>query len=174
MATLQGVLELHSETGTEGGRWAFQDAAHISLEPASAVFGHGEAVYDPATGRLGRAIKAQRPDGSRAASIEPGAVIYVEVEWTDHTTDTRLMSDLLTECWSHDGLHVLKNGNQLTIYDPGDITQVLWSGTIQLQPYEPFTQHAYGFWIRTDQLGVDRQTWARWFLDHYPAQLTDD
>ena len=31
MTTLRGVLEFYSETGTEGGYWAFQDEKFIGL-----------------------------------------------------------------------------------------------------------------------------------------------
>ena len=30
--TLEGILHLHSETGTEGGYWAFQDSKFISIK----------------------------------------------------------------------------------------------------------------------------------------------
>ena len=29
MKTLEGILHFHSETGTEGGYWAFQDSKYI-------------------------------------------------------------------------------------------------------------------------------------------------
>lgn len=31
--TLEGILHFYSETGTEGGHWAFQDAQHIKKKP---------------------------------------------------------------------------------------------------------------------------------------------
>lgn len=105
---LRGVCHFHSETGTEGGYWAFQESNHIS------------------------------PDGKH---------------------------------WSYDGLHVLKDGDLLTIFSAEDPTLVVWTGVILLQPYRLFTEHVFNFWIHADQEGVARETWARYFLDQHPATL---
>jgi len=109
--TLEGVLHFFSETGTEGGHWAFQDAQYISFV-----------------------------DGQ--------------------------------ERWSYTGLHVLKDDDFLTIYDPANREKTVWSGKILLQSYNLFTQDARGFWIHADQVGIDRDVWAEYFFREYPAQLT--
>ena len=108
---LFGVCHLHSETGTEGGHWAFQDKKFISA------------------------------DGKR---------------------------------WSYEGLHILKNGDRLIIYDPKyprKMRKILWSGIINLKYYPLFTESASNQWIHSDQIGVPRKKWARWFLKEYPATL---
>lgn len=108
----KGFLEFYSETGTEGGFWAFQDERFIF--PPNDTFRH--------------------------------------------------------EQYSYEGLHVLENGDRLTIYSP-DAKEVVWEGEISLKPYHIFTEDAFGVWIHADQEGVDRKTWAKWFFESYPAKL---
>ncbi|MDP2695647.1 MAG: hypothetical protein Q8O87_00105 [bacterium] len=103
---LKGICYFHSETGTEGGYWAFQDSRHIS-----------------------------------------------------------------SEGWSYDGLHILEDGDSLTIFSPDDPSQIVWSGTISLHQYPSSIESVSGFWIHADQRGVDREIWARYFFDEYPAEL---
>jgi len=73
--------------------------------------------------------------------------------------------------WSYEGLHVLHDGDALTVYDPDDPKSVVWDGVIKLKHYELFTQDAHGFWIHADQEGQDRETWAEMFLKGYPCKL---
>ncbi len=68
-------------------------------------------------------------------------------------------------------LHVLKDGDQLTIFSTDNPSEMLWSGIISLRQYPPFTESAYCLWIRADQEGVDRKTWATYFIEEYPAEL---
>src|SRR3989344_1541964 len=104
---LRGVCFFHSETGTEGGYWAFQD---------------GEHIISPQKG-------------------------------------------------SYEGLHILENGDRLTIFSPDNPTQVVWFGVISLRQYPPFTENVFGYWIHADQEGVDREVWATYFFKEYPAEL---
>lgn len=113
MAEYKGVLTFYSETGTEGGYWAFQDEKFI--EPASITF----------------------PDGH----------------------------------WLYEGLHVLENGDDLTIYGKDEKEGIIWHGLISLTPFSVFEQDAFGMWIHSDQIGVERETWTRWFMQEYPATL---
>jgi len=105
--TLEGVLFFHSETGTEGGYWAFQDSRHIQENGAS---------------------------------------------------------------WSYEGLHILENGDHLTIYHPDEGKEV-WSGVINLKQYPLFTEDASGLWIHEEQIGIGRDVWAEYFFQEYPAKL---
>lgn len=105
---LRGILHLWSETGTEGGYWAFQDGQFI------------------------------RADGS----------------------------------WSYDGLHVLEEGDKLTIFSKENPAEVVWTGTISLRQFPVFSEEARGLWIHADQNSIARATWANWFLEGYPAELT--
>ena len=104
---LRGVCFFFSETGTEGGYWAFQDSAYIKSP----------------------------------------------------------------EEWSYDGLHVLKNGDRLTIFSPDDSGRVVWSGVIALQLFPLFSESASGLWIHANQQGADRAKWAEYFFKQYPAEL---
>ena len=104
--TLNGLCVFHSETGTEGGFWAFQDERFI----------------------------------------EP----------------TR---------YSYDGLHILVDGDKLTIYSKDSSKSVVWSGIISLIPYPAFTEDVEGLWIHSDQRGVKRKEWAKFFCDEFPAEL---
>lgn len=110
---LKGELFLWSETGTEGGYWAFRDKRYI---------------FPPTK------------------------------DWPH-------------ERWSYDGLHVLEDGDILTIYSKEDPAKVIWTGTIKLKPHQLFTEHASGMWIHADQEDIDRESWAEWFLEGYPASL---
>ena len=111
---LKGVCTFYTETGTEGGLWAFQDSKFILPRE------------------------------------EPEEGYYYDYE----------------------GLNILKNGDKLTIFSPDNTGQVIWSGTISLKHYPVFTESAFGFWIHCDQKGIDREIWAKYFFDNYPAELT--
>lgn len=69
------------------------------------------------------------------------------------------------------GLHILKNGDQLTIYDTFDSSKIVWEGVIKLIEYPPYTESVFGCWIHSDQIGINREVWARWFIQEYPASL---
>jgi hypothetical protein len=71
-------------------------------------------------------------------------------------------------------LHVLKDGDYLIIKYPflhQKSGQIAWEGNISLMNYPLFTQDAFGMWIHADQAGVDRETWARMFMEQWPAIL---
>jgi hypothetical protein len=72
--------------------------------------------------------------------------------------------------WAYDGLHILKDGDHLTIYSK-DGSAVIWSGAISLIEYAPFSQDARGWWIHADQQGMAREQWAEYFMHGYPATL---
>ena len=108
VSALRGVCHLYSETGTEGGYWAFQDERYISADGTS---------------------------------------------------------------WSYMGMHVLKNGDSLKIFQKESPATVVWSGIISLKNLPLFSEDASGFWIHADQDGIDREVWARYFLEEYPAEL---
>jgi hypothetical protein len=105
---LKGFVHFFSETGTEGGYWAFQDESHIDTHSGQ---------------------------------------------------------------WSHEGLRILEDGDQIAIYEKGDPTRIAWKGVIKLIPYGVFTQHVYGFWIHADVAGQNRENWASYFFEEYPAEL---
>ena len=41
---------------------------------------------------------------------------------------------------------------------------VAWQGYVRLRHYPALTEAALGMWIHADQRGVERDTWAAWFL----------
>ena len=66
------------------------------------------------------------------------------------------------ERWAYEGLHILEDGDLLTIYTKDMSRLVLWEGTISLRGEGDFT----GI-----QEGLHRQRWIYWFLHQYPASL---
>ncbi len=258
--TLEGILHFHSETGTEGGDWAFQDQRFISkTSPSFGVYAR-QTVWDlhnserkgtvldkvevffndewlplpdPMTDdpdfyasslfcgerdgdheadkrlmeKYGFKMKydadrmderfgkgnwyledpetAVTSDGTKwvhggTPSTEPqrpygipqNGLTRSTVKWEDGVIELkRLSNTLLVTSWSYEGLHILGDGDYLTIYDPLDKKRELWQGIIALQQHDLFTQHASGWWIHADQKGIDREVWAKYFFDECPAKL---
>ena len=138
---LKGVLTFHSETGTEGGHWAFQDE---------------------------RFIKKNVPRGwckkcGKWLRVKPGVAL-------PQCSDGEHQEDIADEL-SYEGLHILKDGDCLTIFAKDDSVRVVWEGTIKLHRFPPFAEHAFGLWIHDDQEGILREEWAQWFFKEYPAKL---
>lgn len=121
---LTGVCFFHSETGTEGGYWAFQENKFMNLAPPNRHF----------------------------------------CETCGRVWDT-------DGVWAYDGLHILHNGDYLKIFNPEDPTNVVWEGEINLIQHPLFTEHVQDLWIHADQAGIDRETWAEYFLKEYPGEL---
>jgi hypothetical protein len=132
MKQYQGVTFFHSETGTEGGHWAFQDAK-FTHTPEDLVNGKC-----PWGGNYCPAKEDNRPNPQH---------------------------------WSYEGLHVLKTGDRLKIYDVDDKQTLLWEGEINLDKHPLFTEDASGMWIHADQVGMDRDEWAALFFKEHPAVL---
>ena len=72
---------------------------------------------------------------------------------------------------SYDGLHILENGDRLTVFNPRNRKQKIWSGVISLKEYSPFAQAVFWHWIHADQKGIRREKWAQFFFKEYPAEL---
>ena len=66
------------------------------------------------------------------------------------------------EQWSYDGLHVLEDGDHLTIYAKGTPRLIVWEGVIDLRAQEE---------LAPMQHGIQRQRWIHWFLNGHPATL---
>ncbi len=141
----EGVLWLHSETGTEGGDWALQDKRHISkVDP-----------LPPGT--------EDGPSGLFTFSFAPDG---------KYTSRELLLSELPKEDWSREGLHILADGDYLFIFDKENPEKIVWEGVIMLRQYELFTEKtSTGMWIHADQDGVERSVWEKFFLENYPAKL---
>lgn len=174
---LRGFLRFYSETGvTEGGgHWAFQDS--LFRRPNISIFSCSKCYkyWD----------KEKHPDGPPDIgdeSIVVSQVIPLE-KFIDEMDKENFKSPKLCPPNEHDfqlmcpefelfeGHHVLEDGDWLTVYSKDEPKTVLWSGIIKLKKYPPFTESALNMWIRSDQENTDRETWAGWFLEGYPATL---
>ena len=90
-------------------------------------------------------------------------------------------------CWAfgqdgwpgYDGLHVLIDGDDLTVY--ADTGAVLWKGVVALArarrrtpaPDNPayIQQEIFGFWVHGFQKDLEPETWARFFFERRRAAL---
>lgn len=75
-----------------------------------------------------------------------------------------------TEHYSFHGLHRLKNGDMLTVYD-SNRTHIIWSGEVSLIQARPFTQSVNGVWVHSLPQSVEVEQWAQWFFANAPADL---
>ncbi|MFA6603700.1 MAG: hypothetical protein WCT10_02540 [Patescibacteria group bacterium] len=158
--TLRGVLHLWTETGTEGGYWSFQDERFITPNTTRFSCRKCGACWD----------KTSHPAVPPVDDPASGhRTLFGDSYCAPGAHDFQLTC---AEDWSYEGLHVLKDGDKLVIFDKTDPSRVLWSGTISLRQYPLFTEDASGYWIHATQKGIDRQQWAGWFLREYPAELT--
>lgn len=198
MASYSGVLHFYSETGTEGGYWAFQDQSYMYLPPPD----------DKWCSRCGALWSAECPepapvftywreahahDGKRRSagyysydgphldmSDGPGPGLDTILNMRHNANAAKCLAEGHLwqgpeQCypdgvWSYEGLHVLHNGDRLTIWDTSHVS-VVWRGVIDLRQHELFTEHTHGLWAHADQVGVDRDLWGEWFLSELPADL---
>lgn len=137
------------------GNWHLEKSSTAVTSDGTRVFYGGTPKTEP-----------DRPYGVRI-----GELTRATVEWENGVIEQRLSDSLLVVSWNYEGLHILKDGDQLTIYSKDDPNKIVWSGTIKLRQYPLFTEDAFGMWIHADQEGVDRKTWAKWFFEEYPAKL---
>ena len=153
--SLEGILFLFSETGTEGGHWAFQDSRFITPNTTRYSCNKCHLYWDKRNGPFAQNVSEKSSHADLPDYCSPDAHQF------------ELVSG---ENWSYEGLNILKNGDQLTIYHPDNNSEV-WSGVIALKQHPLFTEHASGFWIHADQIGIDRNTWAEYFFKGYSARL---
>ncbi len=153
--TLEGVLFLYSETGTEGGFWAFQDSCFIYQNKTRYSCKKCHLYWDKDKDPLRHPVFEKQTSDN----------------WPDFCSSDDHQFELVSqESWSYEGLHCIKDGDHLTIYLP-DTKNEVWSGVIQLKQHNLFTEDARGFWIHADQVGIERDVWAKYFFNEYPAKL---
>jgi hypothetical protein len=80
---------------------------------------------------------------------------------------------------SYDALHVLEDGDHLTVFDPHGET--IWTGVVQLEyerRYRPYPQNpqygqqeVFGFWVHGFQADIEPEQWAEMFFDHRRAAV---
>lgn len=252
---LEGRLCFYSETGTEGGYWAFQESKYINLVSPTFGVSNKQTVYDidndsrkgitsnsevllnnkwlplpdpltqepdylesslykgeeqgdlSADARLmekydfkinytedraneeygkgnwkfsGHGKEIILEDGSkmyfgitcspnRPYGIPQNAITRVTINWNDgRIEEYRKSNTLLVEQWDYKGLHILENQDVLKIKDPETLNWI-WEGEIDLTQFGVFQEHAKGAWIHAEQRGIDRETWADYFFNKYPA-----
>ncbi len=73
--------------------------------------------------------------------------------------------------WSYDGMHILENGDVLTIFSQTNPQKIIWTGEIHLLQFAPFTAEVFGFWTHGYQIGVEMEAWAKYFFENYPASV---
>ena len=150
--TLHGVLHLFSETGTEGGYWAFQDKRFIKPNTTRFACKICHQYWD----------KAQNPSGIKKSIVK----IKNECLTNQHKFELAGKED-----WGWKGLHILYNGDRLTILDKANPMYIVWKGVIKHRVHKLFTKDVFEYWIHTEQKGIDLEVWAKWFFENYPAEL---
>lgn len=203
MTEYQGVTTFHSETGTEGGYWAFQDEKFMGLENASKVCTRCGRVWDPErdseppkvsftywVDREGQVSPQGHPYSSGYCGFDEPQDLPLDRNGDNDSWDARWQAErnaIALACyeeghlgwrpmypegmWSYEGLHILKDGDHLTVYDKDDRLKVVWEGEVKLNQHGLFTEDAGGLWIHADQSGIDRMEWAALFMDEHPAKL---
>lgn len=158
----KGVCCFHSETGTEGGYWAFQDERFIDRFDDNKLCAKCGLYREFLENWHNRRLKHPKSlieywDGIIEKACKPE-----KHSWQPAFPNGK---------WSYEGLHILKDGDRLTVYSPKKLDEIVWSGDVSLKKFPVFSQDAFGLWIHADQVGVDRETWAKWFFEEYPAEL---
>jgi hypothetical protein len=107
----------------------------------------------------------------RPYGISRGQPTRADILWEDGEREQRRSETLLVERWEYEGLHLLKTGDVLTIFEQDTPQKVRWQGEIELVQLPLFTEDALGYWIHADMKGWVREEWAQLFFDGYPAEL---
>lgn len=199
MTTFHGVLTFHSETGTEGGAWAFQDEKFMGLDappqfrcvrcgrvwdkdaepnPPAPMFTYWRDDWtEDGKNYLGGYFSADKfdPDGN----LGPGEF---NQEWTASNNEaSRQCAEnghgewenmYPNGMWSYEGLHILDDGDHLTVENAeGD---VIFDDVVQLPPrQDPYAEGAY---VAGGGLTAHRRppvgTDEGWWLNDFRATLT--
>jgi hypothetical protein len=166
---MKGVVHFYSETGTEGGYWAFQDEAYIGLENPE------ERCEECGIMRSYFERTKEEKSTLMATHTRPLSSALEEEEWKtpeECEKGNHIWVPLFPNgMWSYEGLHVLGDRDRLTIFSKENPEEVVWSGEIALVQHELFTEDARGMWIHADQAGIERETWSQWFFAENPAEL---
>jgi hypothetical protein len=171
--TLRGILFFYSETGTEGGYWTFQDERFIKPNTTRmgcvvcGAYWDTEKSEAPPADTLSAEEREKRSSSEARRSITAASgrtLVYCE-------PGAHAFEPISPETWSYEGMHELRDGDQLTIFDKNEPSTVIWSGTIALDRHKPFTKSIRNMWVHSEQKGVDPETWWQWFNDHHPAEL---
>ena len=105
------------------------------------------------------------------------SVAYILSMPKDHPEDLSekqkscIHEEYVGEMWDYKGLHILRNDDHLKIYSKDKPDETVWEGKINLLEFDPFKEDVFGFWIHSDQIGEEREKWAKWFFNENPAEL---
>ncbi len=183
-AQFQGVLHFFTETGTEGGSWAFQDEKFMGLD-AGQMFSCSRCgrVWNKDTDREEPkpVFTYWREGDGRMAGFYGSDTYEPDGDLGPHKFDAnwnKQGNETSRQCaeqghggwvnmypdgkWSYEGLHELGDGDMLTVYD-GE--QVLFDGVVQLPPrQDPYADGAYvagGCYTahRRPPVGTDEEWW---------------
>ena len=172
----EGFCHFILESGHEGSPWAVQDALYIQK---NVPFGYCEKC----------GIYIRQRDGTlktKAELAREARRTFWQRFWANFKTIGRLVwsggkaigdedaypydicpmgehKEHIGDAYSYAGLHLLKEGDQLTIYAKENKDEIVWYGKIKLREQDPYK--------RPWQEGVERDVWYKWFLGKYPATL---
>jgi len=124
------------------------------------------STHHPRCLRIPLAVRFGRKGQGKV--ITPGRLLF----WSDTGTNGGYWAFAKDGMKGPKGLHVLKDGDWLTIFNPN--RSVRWEGRIKLKFQPPFQQSGGGLRIHNDQVGVERQFWAEMFFNELKAELTEN
>lgn len=153
---IKGVLCLFGETGYEGSPWAFNDPKFNYENTSNYVCKKCNRFWN----------KENDPEG-----VEDIEGDYCKQKEHDFKLTPKIY-------WSHDGLHILKTGDYLKIFDKENIEKTLWEGEIEISNVLKKTKFNRGgkeeeVEILTYQLEkIKPEDGVTWFSEEYSAELT--
>jgi len=203
MTTYQGVLTFHSETGTEGGFWAFQDEKFMGLDAGqqfSCTRCHRvwdkNAQDEPPAPSFTYWQEGYEKDGIRHLAGYHWSDVYLPDGKLHPTSEfdrefTSANNEVARQCaeeghlgwenmypdgiWSYEGLHILDDGDELTVWDDSTPPVRIFQGTVKLPPrQDPYAKGAYvagGGW--TAHRRPPEGTEEIWWFEEKRATLTD-
>src|SRR3989344_3745167 len=153
--TLEGILHFHSETGTEGGHWAFQDERFISCVPPRYGVWDNQVVWDSTNperkGKTQKDVEVFRK-GQWYPLNDPmhedpdffASSLFRGEGRGDHEADKRLMkrydftikyaADWMNERYGEGNWH-LEDSSTVIVFDG---TRIVYGGTPSTEPQRPY------------------------------------
>lgn len=170
---IRGDLEMFSETGTEGGYWAIQDERYIRYTIPKVPPFKGHPVSDLDVCRYGKILESMHESGERLDSARPGQIALHVVRWDDGEQELVETDNLRAKYFSYNGLRLLENGDELTVFEKVDPSEIAWKGVVKLVEHDEGIDRTlnHPFRLHHDQEGVDQNLWAHFFLSEYPGML---
>jgi hypothetical protein len=147
--TMRGICSLWFEAGTEGVYWAFQDKRFVGI-PDSMRF---------------CCVKCGRVWDKKRNECSPKRIFDDEC---DHIKDHEWKLLYPNGLWLREGLHILSEGDLLSVFNKNEPKKILWKERILFDP-----SHTGGAHLRIGacctRSGVLKK---KWFTENYPAELT--